>query len=283
MIGNVFVCPVCGGALTLEGKRFLCPSNHSFDVASSGYVNLLRPGKMRNRSSGDDKGMVAARTRFLSAGYYEKNRDHLISLVKKHLPTGGLAVDAGCGEGYYTNAVNLSCPDLNVIGIDASKHACEAAAKGAKRLGCSESCAYSVASLSEMPIADGKIDLIISLFSPCDYGEFARVLAHGGKVVIGSAGPKHLTELKKILYGEENVRDNETLDHASRAEGAGLVPIDRSTVSYKTIVEGKEHLAALFSMTPYYWRTPKSGAEALAKLDSLTVTVEVDYTVLEMQ
>lgn len=283
MIDGVFVCPICGDALALEEKRFVCPSGHSFDLASSGYVNLLRPGKMRNRSSGDDKGMVAARTGFLSAGYYEKNRDHLISLVKKHLPEGGLAVDAGCGEGYYTNAVNISCPDLNVIGIDASKHACEAAAKGAKRLGCVKTSAYTVASLSEMPIADEKADLIISLFSPCDYVEFARVLKRKGRVVIGSAGKKHLTELKKILYGEENVRDNEMLDHASRAEGAGFALIERSAVSYKTAVEENAHIASLFSMTPYYWRTPKSGVDALSKLDSLTVTVEVDYTVLELQ
>lgn len=283
MRDGVFVCPVCGGALTLDERRLFCPSNHSFDVSSAGYVNLLRPGKMRNRSSGDDKSMVTARTRFLSAGYYEKNRDHLISLVKKYAAKGGFAVDAGCGEGYYTNAVNLACPDLNVIGIDASKHACEAAAKSAKRLGVAEKGAYSVASLSEMPISDGRIDLIISLFSPCDYGEFARVLKRGGKVIIGSAGKKHLTELKKILYGEGNARDNETLDHASRAAGSGLVFVERNTVSYKTTVEGKDALASLFLMTPYYWRTPKSGAEALARLDSLAVTVEVDYTVLELQ
>lgn len=283
MISGVFVCPVCGGALDLDGRRLLCPSGHSYDVASAGYVNLLRPGKMRNRSSGDDKGMVAARTEFLSAGYYEKNRDRLISLVKKYAGGGGSAVDAGCGEGYYTNAVNILCPNLNVIGIDASKHACEAAAKGAKRLGVADTGAYAVASLAEMPFADGKIDLVISLFSPCDYGEFARVLRRGGKVIIGSSGKKHLTELKKILYGEGNVRDNETLDHASRAEGTGLALIDRSTVSFETTVEGHDALMSLFSMTPYYWRTPKSGVEALSKLDSLTVTVEVDYTVLELK
>ena len=30
---------------------------------------------------------------------------------------------------------------------------------------------------------------------------------------------------------------------------------------------------ALFQMTPYYWKTPKSGAERLAALDTLTTRV----------
>lgn len=283
MINDVFVCPLCGNRLACDGKRLFCADGHSFDISSAGYVNLLRPGKLRNRSSGDDKGMVTARTKFLSAGYYEKNRDHLISIVKNHAKTGGIAVDAGCGEGYYTNAVNTFCPDFKVVGIDASKHACEAAAKQSKRLGISENVAYAVASLAEMPLANNEADLVISLFSPCDYNEFARVLKRGGKVIIGSSGEKHLTELKKILYGEDNARDNETLDHALRANGTGLELVEKSTVSYQTTVDGNEAIFELFSMTPYYWRTPKSGIEALKKLERLAVTVEVDYTVLELQ
>ncbi len=283
MTDRVFVCPLCSGELSIDGKRLLCPSGHSFDIASAGYVNLLRPGKLKNRSAGDDRGMVGARTRFLSEGYYEKNRDHLISLVKKHAKVGGVLVDAGCGEGYYTNAVNLAVPEMTVVGIDASKHACEAAAKGARRIGAAERGAYAVASLSEMPIADGKSDVVISLFAPCDYAEFARVLSRGGKLIIGSAGKKHLTELKKVLYGEDNVRDNEAIDHAALAASFGFEPIERSTVSFKADVEGKDALSALFLMTPYYWRTPKSGAEALGNLDGLSVTVEVDYTALELK
>ncbi len=281
MTDGIFVCPLCGGGLSLDGKRLLCPSGHSFDLSSAGYVNLLRPGKMKNRTAGDDKGMVSARTRFLSSGYYEKNRDHLISLVGKYAQNGGIAVDAGCGEGYYTNAVNLALPEMQVIGIDASKYACEAAAKAARRMDVSDKGAFAVASLSEMPFADGKTDMIISLFSPCDYGEFARVLSSEGRVIIGSAGKKHLTELKKVLYGEENARDNELLDHALRAKDFGFELEVRSTVSYEAEIKGTDGLMSLFSMTPYYWRTPKSGVCALEKLDSLTVTVEVDYTVLK--
>ncbi len=239
---------------------------------------------MKNRTAGDDKMMVSSRTKFLGAGYYEKNRDTLVSLIKKHLPEGGVILDAGCGEGYYTNGIaelsRSSANDYNIIGIDASKFACDAAAKGARRTGVSDFASYAVASLSDQPIADGKIDLVVSLFSPCAYNEFARILSDGGLAIIGSAGKSHLYELKEVLYGPGNVRDNEPFIHAERAAGSGLEFLDSVNLKYETTVYGKEHIDALFSMTPYYWRTPKSGAEALLKHDELTVTVEVDYTVL---
>lgn len=70
------LCPVCGGRLAREKTVWRCESRHSFDVARSGYVNLLPPSASGKRH-GDDKRMVAARTAFLSRGYY----DHLIGAV----------------------------------------------------------------------------------------------------------------------------------------------------------------------------------------------------------
>ena len=34
-------------------------------------------------------------------------------------------------------------------------------------------------------------------------------------------------------------------------------------------LQGQEDIHALFQMTPYYWKTPKAGAERLAALDTL--------------
>ena len=67
------LCPVCGETLVREERVWHCKNRHSFDVARSGYVNLLPPSASGKRH-GDDKHMVAARTAFLSRGYY----DHLI-------------------------------------------------------------------------------------------------------------------------------------------------------------------------------------------------------------
>ena len=70
------LCPVCGGRLARKEKAWRCENHHCFDVARSGYVNLLPPSASGKRH-GDDKRMVAARTAFLSRGYY----DHLIGAV----------------------------------------------------------------------------------------------------------------------------------------------------------------------------------------------------------
>ncbi len=282
MTDRIFKCPICGQTLFTSERTLRCSDGHVFDISSMGYVNLLRPGKMRNRNSGDDHGMVTARTRFLSSGYYQPNRDTIIELAKKYLPCNSIIVDAGCGEGYYTNGLAEAIGDSVVIGIDASKHACGAAARAAKRLGVANRTAYATASLTDAPIPDKSVDLILSFFSPCDYGEFCRILKDGGKVLIGSAGKRHLYELKEVLYGVGNVRDNEPVLHGERAEGTGLYHAFCKTLYYKTKVIGQEDINALYSMTPYFWRTPRSGAEALARLDELTVTVEVDFTVLSL-
>ena len=44
-------------------------------------------------------------------------------------------------------------------------------------------------------------------------------------------------------------------------------------------VLGQEDIHALFQMTPYYWKTPRSGAERLAALTALDVTISFDIHV----
>lgn len=60
------LCPVCGETLVREERVWHCKNRHSFDVARSGYVNLLPPSASGKRH-GDDKRMVAARTAFFIA------------------------------------------------------------------------------------------------------------------------------------------------------------------------------------------------------------------------
>ncbi len=275
------LCPVCGGELARHEHTFVCEMGHSYDIAAAGYCNLLRPGKLRNRVSGDDREMVAARGAFLRAGYYAPVLDYVKTAVSSLINGKNAALtDAGCGEGFYTNGVALFCPTLSVLGIDISKHAVLAAAKDAKRSGISDRALYIAASSASMPIGDLSTDIVLSLFSPCAYGEFARVTAEGGRILIGSAGINHLWELKEILYGKDNVRPNVPIDHAAAASPFGLRVEKRETVSFTVTVVGREHIAALFSMTPYRWRTPKEGALALSKLESLTTTAEIDLTLL---
>ena len=88
---SLFVCPVCGLGLTeADGRRrYLCGRGHSFDRAAAGYVHLLPANRMHSRDPGDDKGMAAARNRFLSGDWYAPLRDRLADLASLLLCAGG--------------------------------------------------------------------------------------------------------------------------------------------------------------------------------------------------
>ncbi|WP_367400096.1 putative RNA methyltransferase, partial [uncultured Allobaculum sp.] len=64
-------CPICHQPLHKENRTWKCPNNHAFDQARQGYVNLCRKQKV----TGDNEAMSAARTRFLESGAYDFLRE----------------------------------------------------------------------------------------------------------------------------------------------------------------------------------------------------------------
>ena len=107
----MLLCPKCGNKLVREERVWRCQNNHSYDIAKRGYVNLALHHKAL---SGDDREMVKARTRFLSHGYYAPLQAALVELVRGYHPS--IVIDAGCGEGYYTNRVKQETDTL--LGFD---------------------------------------------------------------------------------------------------------------------------------------------------------------------
>jgi len=96
-------CPLDGNPLQRVDKAWRCPQGHSFDIARQGYVHLLPVQKKRSKDPGDSKTMVAARQRFLEAGYYRPIADAVSAAILNDAATGSelSCLDAGCGEGYY--------------------------------------------------------------------------------------------------------------------------------------------------------------------------------------
>ena len=60
----------------------VCPMGHSFDVAKSGYVNLLLSQQTGQKHHGDDKRMVKARSTFLGKGYVDAVGAHEESVIQ---------------------------------------------------------------------------------------------------------------------------------------------------------------------------------------------------------
>lgn len=264
-------CPVCGATMQYDSARgagqLLClgEKTHNFDMAKSGYVHLAP----RHSGGGDSREAVRARTAFLSAGYYRCAADALCELVSTYAPEG-LVVDAGCGEGYYTGRV--ACMGQHAVcGFDLSRDAVDAAAKAAKRE--QNGARYAVASVFELPLADGCADAVLNIFAPCAEMEYTRVLKSGGVLILLGAGERHLLGLKHALY-------EEIYENAERADlPTGLTLVEQRTVRDIIEVKGTEQIGHLFSMTPYYWRTSPEDKRKLESLERLETEIEFDCRV----
>lgn len=99
-MAELFVCPLCGGALTRQAGSLRCPAGHCFDMAREGYTYLLPVNRRHSKSPGDDKAMAAARSAFLSKGWYAPLCDALCKLSVSLTGDAPAVLDTGCGEGY---------------------------------------------------------------------------------------------------------------------------------------------------------------------------------------
>ena len=266
---TALLCPVCvkplfPAASSAEEKcrSVGCESGHSFDLSKEGYLNLLLGS---GGTHGDDKEMIRARHRFLSGGTYEPLREKICAALDTAKP--GVLLDAGCGEGYYT--AEAAKHAKNTVGIDLSKEALRLAAKRPE----SENIAYACASVYKLPLPDRSVDTVLSVFSPFAAGEFLRVLSENGNAVYVYPGRKHLWELKELLY--QTPYENEPQEDPP----AGFSLIDTFAVDYRAELD-QSRIADLFTMTPYFYRTPKEGREKLLALEKLPLTVSFGIMLL---
>ena len=260
----IFSCPLCAHPLEKQNNCLKCQTGHSFDVAKEGYVNLTSPGKKNSDTSGDDKEMVRSRTLFLEGGYYNPLRDKIVSLIRNTQIDKPVLLDSGCGEGYYTRAYCDTVTQMggNIIGVDLSKAAIKHAAKN-----CKEGF-FATASVYHLPIPDEGVDILVNCFSPLVPDEFKRVVKKDGFFFYVVPDAKHLWELKEVLYDEpyENAVKSDSYD--------GFEFVGSESVKTRFTLDSKEKIMSLLHMTPYSWKTPKSGTERLSRLEKLDVTAE---------
>lgn len=261
----LFVCPKCKNALLVyPDGRAVCKSGHSYDRAKEGYYNLLL--KNTGGVHGDNKEMVLARRDFLDTGAYLPLVDKISEIARGFVKNGDLVLDAGCGEGYYTDLIEKSLTENGtealVSGFDISRDAVRFAAKKNKRL------SLAVASSYDMPVGDGSVDLLINVFSPLALSETVRVLRVGGRFVMAIPDENHLFGLKKVLY--EKPYKNTVED----GRLAGLKLLSQEKISYKLSLDSGDKISSLFMMTPYAYRTPKEAKERLLSQKSLETDIE---------
>lgn len=276
-----FICPVCRARLYKVGGSLFCGGErrHCYDISSSGYVNLLPPGKKNNRSAGDDGEMISARRRFLGNGHYDRISDTAAQIMLSALTRADtslrLFADCGCGEGYHTvrifKKLSESFPNLCGVGFDASKKGADCGARLAKAI---PNLRFAAANIFGLPLEDGCADAVFSLFAPVPDAEACRILSPGGLIAVCSSGSRHLWQMRELLYGEPRL--SPPLDRTPE----GFRPFSSSSLSYEITVSGEE-IRDLFTMTPFYYRCPKEGRERLLKTEILTTEISVEYKVYE--
>ena len=186
----MLLCPVrdCHLALARQDRRLLCPRGHSFDVARSGYINLLQPQERRSKQPGDTVAALAGRRRLHERGVTESLLRGIGEMIGAR--STDVVLDAGCGDGFYLGSLARQT-GFDAHGVDISTAAVDAAARRYPE------CEWIVANADRfVPYADKSFSLVLSITARMNAEEFRRVLRDDGRLLIALPAPEDLIELR---------------------------------------------------------------------------------------
>jgi 23S rRNA (guanine745-N1)-methyltransferase len=259
----------CARPLAPRERAFACEAGHSFDVARSGYVNLLQPQDRRSREPGDSKARVEARVRLAERSIGAALLDELARLVAVHARSSeAWLADVGCGPGLALARVATAVAARRTgvaargIGVDLSLAAIERASKRHRELD------WIVANADRsIPFLDGSIDVIWSLSGPKNAPEFARVLRRNGRAIVAVPASDDLIELREAVLGEGREIERAT---AAITEFAGEFELEARSLARE---RSKLDAAALADLLLASYRGARTReAERARELQSLDVT-----------
>jgi 23S rRNA (guanine745-N1)-methyltransferase len=264
----MWTCPHCRNPLLPDAERSLaCCSGHRFDLAREGHVNLLPVSRKRSKNPGDSSEMIAARSRVHEANLYQPLAQAMMEELATVVRQPVTALDLGCGEGYYSLALTEAFADARVYGVDIAKNAVRLAARRC-RAG-----QFAVASAFDVPLADGSLDLVQSVFAPVDEAELRRLLRPGGIYLKVVPAPRHLWELRCLLYDEPRPHE----EALSAPQGFEL--LKRQALDYRLTLES-DSLRDLVSMTPYAHKGQREHRGRLDELEKLSLQMAFSIAVM---
>ncbi len=278
--GHHLQCPVCRQPLQPSTKGFQCTNAHSFDAARQGYVNLLLSHQKHSKEPGDSPDMIRSRRLFLNQGFYNPlslglNQAIAATSLKKSLQPLAI-LDAGCGEGFYLQ--NLKdfltqerwCQSADAYyGVDISKYGVRQATQRDKDI------TWIVASSADLPFRDSCLDLLISIFAPVHFDEFARVLKPRGELVLLTPGMNHLKHLREVIYKVVRERSQAPILEQNQAYFS-LTEV--TPVTYETRLQSQTEILNLLAMTPYFWNIDLAAKARVEALAELTLDVDVNIS-----
>ncbi|AHB90009.1 methyltransferase domain-containing protein [Acinetobacter baumannii] len=252
------MCPVCRQRLELVSKTWRCEQGHSYDIAKQGYVNLHVVQHKHSKNPGDTPESVDARRAFLQGGYYQPLQQAVVHLLKQL--KAKMVLDIGCGEGYYTSAMQQVVEQC--IGVDIAKNAVQRAAK------LNDKVTWVVGTGATLPVVNQSMDVCTSLFSPIPQTEILRVLKDDGYLIVVTPATDHLYAMREALFEQVNPHTPQKFVEQLQ----DLFELKEQQVIDAPLVLDQEALKNLIAMTPYAYKASPERRMQLEQKAHLQVT-----------
>ncbi|MCU4425133.1 putative RNA methyltransferase [Acinetobacter sp. WU_MDCI_Abxb74] len=267
MTKQILMCPVCRQSLDLNEKTWRCELGHSYDVAKQGYVNLHVVQHKHSKNPGDTPESVDARRAFLQGGYYQPLQHAVVDLLKKFgVKT---VLDIGCGEGYYTSAMQQVVEQC--VGVDIAKNAVQRAAK------LNAEVTWVVGTGATLPVLNQSMDACTSLFSPVPQAEIARVLKDDGYLIVVTPASEHLYAMREALFEQVNPHTPEKFVEQLQ----DLFELKQEHIIDAPFVLDQQALKNLIAMTPYAYKASPERRLQLEQQLQLEVTASFQIYVFQ--
>ena len=270
---EIYACPVCHQALTRHPTAYRCPENHTYDIAKSGYVNLVLANQKRTKNPGYNKEMIQSRRHFFAKGYYDSIAPQLIQALQAAIPQlfqrkSCHILDVGCADGYLSHQIHQQWPSPSRMwGIDLSKVGVQYAAQRYASIN------FAVANIYRLPILPSSVDLIIQILAPTHEAEYARILKKDGYLVTVTPNTDHLWALKSHIYETPRKHQPKIPDFTH------FTLLDKATIHGSISLDNPEDIQSIFRMTPYYWRASEAVRERVGSLERLETAIDLVVSV----
>lgn len=264
-----------GCTLTLErrDRTYVCGVGHSYDIARSGYVNLLQPQDRRSAEAGDAREAIDARESLLASGVGHTLINAITTCSRSlNLDDEPVVVDLGCGSGDALAALTVRDTSAGV-GIDLSTPAIERASRRFPDR------TWVVANADRrLPLLDRSVDLVVSLHARRNPPEVARVLRQTGSLIVAVPAADDLIELRGLVQGQRVERDRGEVVLSEHDTLFELV--ERSVVREAQDLDRD----ALLSVLTGTYRGVRHGlADRVAALTRMTVTLASEVLVFRLR
>ncbi|MEG1059498.1 MAG: methyltransferase domain-containing protein [Clostridia bacterium] len=243
-VESIYRCPICNSKMKVENISIVCKRRHCFDLSSKGYINFMPSNKFVKYS----KELFENRKEIFDNGFYDKVKEEIENVMLKYTTfnkdvNGINLLDVGCGEGFFSRKIlENKTNKINTFAMDISKDAVAIASKLEKGAN------FIVADLSNIPISDDSIDVILNILTPACYKEFIRVLKKDGIVIKIVPGTEYLKQIRQSMLNQlenKEYSNKKVLDYFDKK----IKPIYEKRVKYSLTLT-KEQLQCFLKMTP---------------------------------